>query len=150
MAEEFIVKLWKSPNKDGWSYLERPRSAKCFGTKGLVKVRRSIGGHEFTGSFMGPGDGTHELPVETAFRKAIGEDTGDEVTVRLEERRRRTRHRLGDRRLSGRGDSPEARSFCGARLRRSRAAGARRPRRAGTSGAAPAAPIVQRSNSTRR
>jgi hypothetical protein len=35
---------------------------------------------------MAQGDGTHRLPVRAALRKTIGEEAGDTVRVRIEER----------------------------------------------------------------
>lgn len=46
MAElntRFTAKLQKSPAKGGWTYLIWPGSVRSFGTKGLVKVRGTIG-----------------------------------------------------------------------------------------------------------
>jgi hypothetical protein len=51
-----------------------------------VKVRGTIDGHAFRGSFMAMGDGTHMLPVKSDIRKAIGKGEGDTVTVHLQER----------------------------------------------------------------
>jgi hypothetical protein len=47
-------------------------SAKCSGTRGLVKIRGIMDGVEFQSSFMALGNGKHKLPVSAKIRKAIG------------------------------------------------------------------------------
>jgi hypothetical protein len=84
--KRFAAKLERSPSKGGWTYVIWPRSAKFFETRGLVKVRGKIDGHQFRSSFMAMGDGRHMLPVKADIRRAISKEVGDTVTVILEER----------------------------------------------------------------
>ena len=86
VKKKFTAKLQKSKNKGGWTYVVWPESVKFFGTRGLVKVRAKIDAHAFRASFMAMGNGQHMLPVKAEVRRAIGKETGDRVTVVLEER----------------------------------------------------------------
>lgn len=86
MLAKFTAALQKTDHKGAWTYVVWPETAQFFGTHGLVKVRGTIDGHPFQGSFMAMGDGVQMLPVKAEIRQAISKDEGDEVTVVLEER----------------------------------------------------------------
>lgn len=88
LDERFTATLRKSPAKGGWTYVIWPESAEFFKTRGLVKVKGTIDGHPFQGSFMALGDGNHKLAVKAEIRQALGKDEGDDVTVHLTERTR--------------------------------------------------------------
>jgi hypothetical protein len=86
MVREFNARLQKGDNPGAWTCVVMDDVAELFGTRGLVKIRGTIDGQQFTGALMAQGDGTHRLPVKATLRKVIGKEAGDTVHVRIDER----------------------------------------------------------------
>ena len=86
MIKEFAAALQKGDNPGAWTCVVIDDVRELFGTGGLVKIRGTIDGEQFTGALMAQGDGTHRLPVRAALRDAIGKQAGDSVHVCIQER----------------------------------------------------------------
>ena len=83
LNRRFTSTLRTSRGKGAWTYAVWPESVEFFQTRGLVKVRGTIDGRPFRGSFMAMGNGRHMLPVKADVRKALGKAAGDKVIIHL-------------------------------------------------------------------
>jgi hypothetical protein len=86
LDKTFTAVLQQGKQKGSWIRIIMPGSADFFGTRGVVKVRGTLDGQPFEGSFIPMGDGTHMLPVNALARKALGKEIGDTLTIHLVER----------------------------------------------------------------
>jgi hypothetical protein len=68
-----------------WSSVVWPESVAFFGSTRSIKVQGTMDGVPFQTAFLPWGDGTQFLPVSKKLLKAMGKQTGDTITVTLEE-----------------------------------------------------------------
>jgi hypothetical protein len=71
--------------RGGWTVVVWPESVAFFGSTRSIKVKGSMNGVPFQTAFLPWGDGTQFLPVSKKVLKAMGKQSGDTITVTLEE-----------------------------------------------------------------
>ena len=86
LNKTFTAELIKTREKGGWTYVIWPESVAFFETRQPVKVKGTVDGYEFEGTFLPNGDGTHMLAFKAATLKAIKKGPGESVEVTLTER----------------------------------------------------------------
>ncbi|SDG01059.1 protein of unknown function [Sinosporangium album] len=84
----FDAKIGVDIKGDIWTCVEVPGSAELLGTKKSVRVDATVDGIALPNvGLMVTGTGGHMLSLNAKVRKQLGKDTGDVVTVRLQNRR---------------------------------------------------------------
>ncbi len=68
-----------------WTAVVWPESVAFFGSTRSIKVKGTMDGVPFQTAFLPWGDGTQFLPVSKKLLKAMGKQSGDTITVTLEE-----------------------------------------------------------------
>lgn len=71
--------------RGGWTVVVWPESVAFFGSTRSIKVKGTMNGVPFQTAFLPWGDGTQFLPVSKKLLKAMGKQSGDTITVTLEE-----------------------------------------------------------------
>ena len=111
IGQEVDPKMRKSNKKGGWTYVVMPDSVSYFGTRRLVRVNGTVGGHPIRQPFMALGGEHRRIPIgriqaiskEAATWRGQTQGDSDEVA-----RRRGWR----PARVVFPGDQPIAQSFC--------------------------------------
>lgn len=73
-------------SNSGWPCVRIPGSAEILGTAKAVKIAGTVDGRPYEATLLPIGGGTHMMPVRAAFRKTLGKDLGDSVSVHLTSR----------------------------------------------------------------
>jgi len=75
----------------GWLCVEMQKSGEIFGTRMPVKISGMVDGLPFDATLLPFGNGNHMIPLRAALRKQLKKDQGDEVTIRLLKRIRKSK-----------------------------------------------------------
>lgn len=82
----FVVPIVRDESKGGWTIAVLPGSAAILGSRRPIKVAGHIDAQPFQATLLPMGGGTHMVPIKATLFALLGKSSGDEITVRLEQR----------------------------------------------------------------
>src|SRR5438270_5345848 len=84
-AKKFSAMLERMPGRLGWTIVRVPFDvAKIWGSRGALRVRGEINGHEFRTSLFPTGRGTHYILINKKMQKGGGVRAGEQAQFKLE------------------------------------------------------------------
>ena len=83
-ALDFTGTIVNPPWMASWTVIEVPGSKAFLGTGNSTRVNGTVDGIPIPAALMPTGQGDHFISLSKAFRKQLGKDVGDTVSVHIE------------------------------------------------------------------